>query len=461
MDTTRRHFLRSGLAASTAFPLLAQLADAQTTGDLADKDTFARFGPLKADPEGLIDLPDGWRYKVVDHVGAMMSDGFVSPGSPDGMATFRKAGNPSQLVLLRNHELEPDEEEFILSPFGADNALAGKLDKTMARDITVDGRPCPGGVTRLIIDLDTLELVHSELALVGTVNNCAGGPTPWGSWISCEETEMRKGEQGATQDHGYAFEVAANVDGLVAPRPLIGLGRFNHEAVAVDPATSIVYMTEDVEDGLIYRFVPDAPGDLHAGGRLQALAIKGQDSADTRNWEGQKPFCKTGDAFDVHWIDLADPEAPENNLRLRGFQSGAALFARGEGMWFGQGEVYFTCTSGGRNQCGQIWKLVPGGTSGTDRLILFSEPNDRTRLDYCDNLTVAPWGELVVCENGDGQQYLRILGANGAISTVARLAAGPEDEFAGICFSPDGEVMFVNIQETGATLAILPPWRKL
>src|SRR5690606_28645046 len=144
----------------------------------------------------------------------------------------------------------------------------------------------------------------------------------------------------------------------------------NHEAVVIDPATGIAYLTEDRDDGLLYRFIPEVPGQLARGGRLEALAIV-EGPADTRNWEG--PSFPANTDFAVRWIALDNVEAPEDDLRLRGAAAGAALFARGEGVHMGEGELYFCCTSGGAARIGQVFRLRPGRGAAADRLDLFFE----------------------------------------------------------------------------------------
>jgi hypothetical protein len=250
---------------------------------------------------------------------------------------------------------------------------------------------------------------------------------------------------------------------LAEPIPLKAMGRFNHEAVAVDPNSGIVYETEDAGDSLIYRFIPNTPQRLIDGGRLQALSIEGRPSLDTRNWDTQS--VTPGTPMAVRWIDLEDIDAPENDLRLRGFEQGAARFARGEGMWYGREAIYFACTNGGLEKAGQIWRYMPSPHEGTPReadqpgqLELFVEPNDPGLVENADNLTVAPWGDLILCEDGGGDQFMVGVTPEGKLYKFGH-NVGNQSEFAGATFAPDGSTLFVNIQGAGITLAITGPWR--
>lgn len=295
------------------------------------------------------------------------------------------------------------------------------------------------------------ELELQYLSLAGTVRNCAGGPTPWGSWLTCEETYASREEGEYEQDHGYVFEVPASAEITPAkPVALKEMGRFNHEAVAVDPDTGIVYETEDRHDGLIYRYIPNQPGKLSAGGKLQALAIKGQKSFDTRNWE--QVTIEPGKPLDTEWIDLKEVDSPVDDLHLRGFEQGAARFARGEGMWYGNKEVYFACTNGGKEKQGQVFRYIPA----SGKLELFAEPNDKNLLRHCDNLTVAPWGDVVLSEDNESPRVVGIT-PQGEIFHLAQ-NVGFDSELAGVVFSPSGKTLFVNIQHEGLTLAITGPW---
>src|SRR5690606_349738 len=320
---------------------------------------------------------------------------------------------------------------------------------TLARSLV----PLPGGTTTLMLDAATLVVEKQFRSLSGTIRNCAGGVTPWGSWLTCEEN-VSKPDGRINKEHGYVFEVPASATGPVEPVPLKAMGRMNHEAACVDPATGIVYETEDREDGLFYRFIPNVPGKLAEGGKLQALVIDGL--PDSRNWGGVRYDPQSWHA--VRWIDLDDPEAPEDDLRKRGAAAGATLFARGEGIWMGEGELYFACTNGGAAKLGQIFRLRPQAT-GADRLQLFFESTGPDQMNYGDNLTIAPNGHLVVCEDQytDGAvNYLRGVAPDGSAYPLARSRV--DTEWAGACFSPDGKWLFVNLYRPTRTLAITGPW---
>jgi secreted PhoX family phosphatase len=235
--------------------------------------------------------------------------------------------------------------------------------------------------------------------------------------------------------------------------------------VCVDPRTSIVYETEDRPDGLIYRFIPFIKEQLSKGGKLQVLTIKGQKSRDTRNWKDldTEKFPKNK-SVEVEWMDIDNVTAPEDDLRYRGFDKGAARFARGEGMWFGKDEIFFACTNGGENGKGQVFRYVPSlqeGQAGEKQspgtLELFLEPNDEKILQNCDNLTVAPWGDLVMCEDRNTPNLVGVT-MQGECYMLAE-NTGYKSEFAGGVFSPSGKTFFVNIQGPGLTLAITGPWR--
>jgi secreted PhoX family phosphatase len=450
MSLSRRSFLYTSLA-TLAFSGLRRYVEAQPIRTGISR---TGYGPLKADPNRVVDLPEGFQYRVISRTGETMSDGLRVPGAHDGMAAF--AGPRGTTILVRNHELSVDS--FSESPFGEKNELL----EVWNPENLYDAAPGLGGTTTLIYDTRRHVLEKHFLSLAGTIKNCAGGLTPWGSWISCEET-TQPADDVHRKSHGFNFEVPARMQRMVEPSPLKAMGRFNHEAIAVDPATGIVYQTEDRGDGLIYRFLPQRRGQLAAGGRLQALKIGEMPGADTSNWSEQS--IPVGQRFNVQWIDLHEVESPDDSLRKQGAYAGAARFSRGEGMWAGRGVIYFACTNGGHAKAGQIWRYIPSRFEGSSRegekpgsLALFIEPNDRMQMENVDTITIAPWGDIIMCE--DGPEANRVLGVTpgGVLYEFANNAMNTS-EFAGATFSPDGTTLFVNIQNPGLTLAITGPWQ--
>ncbi|MEE8370764.1 MAG: alkaline phosphatase PhoX [Sphingomonadales bacterium] len=458
MTATRRTFLKGSIATGLAFGGLAAYFGYRYYNQ-PYKPGKNGYGPLVDDPLGLLSLPKGFQYRVLSRTGQEMSDGLWLPGRPDGMATFPGPGG--KVIAVRNHELTAGDTDT--SPYGADESRFKLVDPSRLYDAGEPGARQLGGTTTFVFNPETRLIEKQFMSLGGTLRNCAGGPTPWGSWLSCEETVWLTGRDGRQKNHGYVFEVPARTDGgLVDPVPLKDMGRFMHEAAAVDPRTGVVYLTEDQNEALFYRFLPRRPGELEAGGRLQALAVKGREGLDTRNWDDIT--VKPGDELEVYWIDLENPDPPENTLRLEGHADGAAIFARGEGAWFGNGELYFACTSGGADELGQIWRYRPSPNEGTageseapGRLTLFVESNDDELMEMVDNITVAPWGDLIICEDGPGQDYLRGVTPEGDIYTFGRNDSSGS-EFAGACFTPDGKTLLVNMQTDEVTVAIWGPW---
>jgi secreted PhoX family phosphatase len=407
------------------------------------------FGPLLPDPDGYLDLPEGFSYKIISWSGTRMNDRFVVPSLADGMAAFPGPGGST--VILRNHEFRFGHAAS-LGPFGSEEKLWTKLDRSLIYDRTPDGTPCLGSVTTIVYDTRQKRTKSQHLSLAGTMTNCSGGATPWGTWLSSEEVFASPGSacQGR---HGYTFEVPVSAEPKVGvPVPLTAMGRFVKEGVAVDPRTRVLYQTEDQPDGLFYRFLPAVAGRLAEGGRLQALAVSGKPGLETNNWRVQR--ISPGTSFAVSWVDLEDPDPDEDVLRFRGREKGAAVFASSEGIIFHGGAVWFDCTNGGTGARGQIWRYDPS----LDRLTLALEPNDPGVMDHPDQMCAAPWGDLFVCEDGDGDQYLLGLTARGEIYKFARNAVDAS-ELAGVCFSPDRTTMFLNNLESGLTFAVTGPWK--
>lgn len=452
---TRRQF-GFGLG-SLAFAGLAARGIAQAP--VAGMNEVRGYGPLMRDANNLIDLPKGFGYRVISRYGNIMDDGHVVPNAADGMGAFA-VGN-GKLALVRNHELSPRDSRF--GPFTGD---VTEDFLTYDRIADKNAMPIPGGTTTLIYDMKTGQREAEWLSLSGTIRNCSGGVTPWGSWLTCEETNTKAGD-GVGKDHGYIFEVPATHRGLVDPVPLKAMGRFNHEAACVDPRTGIAYLTEDRDDGLLYRFVPNAKGEFAKGGRLEALALAEAPGVDPRNWSGIQ--VAKGQDYRTRWILLSDPESPGDDLRKQGAAKGAAMFARGEGIFWGDGELYFACTSGGAAKFGQIFcykpavnEGLPGESDAPGTLGLFMESTNAAFYNYGDNIAVMPNGHLLVCED----QYTDVVdnhlrGIDGAGRTYMIARSRVQTEMAGACFSPDGSTLFVNMYAPTMTLAIGGPWGKL
>ena len=425
------------------------------------------YGPLVRSPD-CPELEIAERLRCVrlssGGVPSSVREGFVVPNAFDGMAAFPMANG--NVRLIRNHEMTdpPDSARAFGSPW-YDAAGSGG---TTSLEVRVTGEGSRMGV----------ELVDEFASLAGTRVNCAGGPTPWGSWLSCEETTDGR-RDGFGKPHGYVFEVPADATGPVAPVPLVAMGRFIHEAVAVDPETGIVYETEDAwyvpgvpnrPGAGLYRFIPREPGVLAAGGRLQMLAVTGAPGYLTARDQTQ------GTVLPAHWVDIDDPD-PEDAGRdplavfKQGLARGGARFARLEGAFHGDGGIYVVSTNGGDATAGQVFHYRPVAADRGELTLVFESPSPEV-LDSPDNIVVSPRGGLVMCEDGSGDQHVRALDREGRIVNLARAPHGPEGqtagEFAGSCFSPDGRVLFFNAQgdrEAGgpvasATYAMWGPWEE-
>ncbi len=453
----RRGFLQSSLfAGSTLLGIQGLVSRNELSAKHMDRheaNQSGGYGDLrrikaKNTGEEILSLPEGFQYTVFGRTGDKMSDGRITPPAHDGMGAFSVDG---KIRLIRNHEVRARKGE----PLKAIGAKNHSYDPTAG-----------GGTTTLIVDPVSRELTRDFVSLSGTIVNCAGGPTPWGTWISCEETTVGT-HVGQVyhkdtdvlkfdKDHGYNFEVSVLADGSTKAVPLKEMGRFVHEAVAVYPVTSIVYQTEDVGTAGFYRYIPNKPTKLTEGGKLEMLKIIGKDSLDTRRG------MKAGEVLQCSWVEIKDVDpknATENQLAVfeQGKAQGAATFGRLEGCWYGNGHIYLNSTDGGDAKLGQIWRYTPKGLGG-ELVLLFESPSADV-LDAPDNICVSPRGGLAICEDGGGTQFVRGLTPDGRIFSFAQNVLN-DSEFAGSCFSPDGETLFVNIQNPGLTLAIWGPWER-
>jgi secreted PhoX family phosphatase len=321
----RREF-NQGLIAFALGGLATHLRADDAASNLFALDNHALVTDLIPDLNEILDLPRGFSYRIISKLAETMSDGLAVPDRADGMGCF--AVDNERVVLVRNHELSAPQQLPIKN-----NVVQPKHSPDVY-DTDSSGKPLPGATSNIVYNLKTRQVEYQCMTLLGTIRNCSGGTTPWGSWLTCEESVATASDT-IHKNHGYVFEVPSKARSLVDPKPIKAMGRFNHEAACVDPETGIVYLTEDRPDSLFYRFIPNKQGELHAGGKLQALRITNQPKFDTRNWH--EAYMQTNQSYE--WLDLNEVESPEDDLRQRGFDQGAAIFARGEGIYFGANEI--------------------------------------------------------------------------------------------------------------------------
>ena len=456
MPLTRRDLLRSSALGAGALAL-GNVGALFTAPGASMAAVVGGYGRILPDPNGLLDLPRGFRYRVLSQVGEPMGGGTFVPDAFDGTGCF--AAGSGATLLVRNHE----------------QGTSGTPKVVGAANLTYDPGAA-GGTTTLRVDANGV-LLDEYVSLAGTHTNCAGGVTPWGTWLTCEETEAKAG--GAlTKDHGFVFEVdPVSNNRNRTPFPLTAMGRFAHEAVAIDPRTNVAYLTEDAggPNGLLYRFVPVERtlryGAYRRGGTLTAMLCKdnGQVVADL------SPYKTLGKRLSVEWVPVADPLAATVSTRKQFQWTGDPANAGGpvtrsrkfEGAWWGNDRAYvvtsFARLSDGSlaEHDGQVWSYDPKTASLRLelRLAVNTSPSGggADRPDGPDNITVNPHGGLMLAEDGSGVQHLLTVSPDGTTSVFARNARD-DGEFTGVCFSADGRTMFANLQKPGVTFAVTGPF---
>jgi uncharacterized protein len=435
LDMTRRRFVEGSAAVGGGLAIAGPLsALAAQTAQAQRRPKSYGYGPIRPTKEidtGIeyLELPPGFKYRVISRAGEPMSDGTPTPGIFDGTAAYQ--GRGGDVILIRNHENRSRPGEVTVSvPAG----------KRYDPDVNVRG-----GNTKLVVSRDR-QLREQYAVIGGTHTNCAGGQTPWNTWITCEEifnygSVEANVTPGTGVPHGYSFEVPADATRPITPQPIIDAGRFSHEAVAW--LNGVLYETEDRGDAAFYRFLPARQpreyGDLASfGGTLQALVVRGRPNFDAN-------VANPGETYPVEWVTIEEPNPLTDTVRVEAQSKGAAIFDRTEGIWSADRRLYFDCTTGGEAQLGQVWEYTPRGRDGGELRLVYESTNAED-LQNPDNLVYVPHnGDVWVQEDGDDDQFVRGITRRGDIYDFAKTILN-DSEFCGGCFSPDGNTFYLSQQ---------------
>ncbi|MFC5996394.1 alkaline phosphatase PhoX [Pseudonocardia hispaniensis] len=457
---SRRDFLQRAATAGAGLVLVGSTEMLLTTPASAAPGRGIGYGDLVADPARRLALPPGFSYSIVTEAGVTtLESGEPTPRKHDGTGAFRAGGG--RTVLVNNHEIR--------DPWGTDLPVPHV-------DGLVYDPGAAGGCTVVEVDRDG-KRIKEYVGVAGTSTNCAGGVTPWNTWLTCEEVDALEGKNGYHKDHGYVFEVdpfdrRANLD----PQPIKALGRFEHEAAVVDPRTGEIYLTEDASkpNGLLYRWTP--PKDYRASkGALRTLAADAGDLAALRATDGAgrhiddlSRATEIGTVYHARWTPVPDRDARSTPIRR---QLGDGDVTRGrklEGAWWGKrggASGAYIVTSFSRNESpgahhdGQIWFYDPRCSTLTLTLRLGVNPDPAVSdvFDGPDNIAVSPYGGVIVAEDGNGLQHLFGVTDGGQTFPIARNEAD-DVEFTGPVYSPNRKILFANIQDPGTMFAITGPW---